>query len=143
MIRKSKIPVVIFTLLIFISCVPNIADFDPVIYEKTVELKVESLVLINCATKPYNNYEKDIDRIMLEVEKAYEYSNGKPNNEITTEMWKILKDPEGNLLGGFFLHWENKQTLSQTMVGNSKKLIADAFDTIIGLESGKIKPNEK
>lgn len=57
-------------------------------------------------------------------------------------MWKILIDPDQNLLGGFLSRWKREETLSKIFIKQNRKLIADAFDTIIKLESGKIKPSE-
>jgi len=79
---------------------------------------------------------------MMEVEKAYEYAKGRPKNEISAQQWEKLKDPDKNLLGGFIKRWMEKETLKKTFIQGAKGIVSDAFDTIIGLESGKIKPSE-
>jgi hypothetical protein len=38
--------------------------------------------------------------------------------------------------------WEAEGTLSEMFVTEMQTLVSDAFDTIIGLESGKIDPSE-
>jgi len=38
--------------------------------------------------------------------------------------------------------WEAEGTLSEMFVTEMQILVSDAFDTIIGLESGKIDPSE-
>jgi hypothetical protein len=38
--------------------------------------------------------------------------------------------------------WKTEDTLSEIFVTEMQTLVSDAFDTIIGLESGKIDPSE-
>ncbi len=94
------------------------------------------------ATEPYAEHEQEAQALQLEVEKAYEFARGRPNNEISTKQWEILMDPGRNLLGGFLKRWKEESTLSAAFIVRAKDLVGDAFDTIIGLESGKIKPND-
>jgi hypothetical protein len=85
---------------------------------------------------------EDVTYLETELTKAYEFSKGRPNNEISTRQWETLINPDGNLLGGFLKRWEEEETLSQMFVTEMQMLVNDAFDTIIGLESGKIDPSE-
>jgi hypothetical protein len=91
---------------------------------------------------PFSDYEEDVAFMKTELSKAYEFAKGRPNNEISTKQWEILIDENRNLLGGFLKRWENDETLSEMFVTEAQKLVSDAFDTIIGLESGKISPSE-
>ena len=79
----------------------------------------------------------------IDLKKAYEYAKGRPHNEESTQQWLIMGDPARNLLGGFFKRWEEKSMLSTSFIDGAKKNVADGFDQIIGLESGKIKPGQK
>jgi len=141
MIKKyGKIGLFIFLIIQFWNaCAPLTARFDPVAYERTISLKVESLALIAKAGGPFDQYKDEVSALTKELEKAYEAAKGRSHNEYTTRQWEIMKNPQGNLVGGFFRHWEENGTLSPTMVAESQKLIAEAFDQIIGLEGGKIK----
>jgi hypothetical protein len=91
---------------------------------------------------PYNEFSDEVEFLKTELNKAYEYAKGRPNNEISTKQWEILINPDGNLLGGFLKRWEAEGKLSQMFVAEMQIMVADAFDTIIGLESGKIDPSE-
>jgi hypothetical protein len=144
MIIKKKIHAAILTLtlgLITSSC-SSISVFSPEAYKQAVDLKVESINLMSFATMPYTDFEDDIDFFDTELSKAYEFSKGRPDNEISTKQWEILINPDGNLLGGFLKRWKEEGTLSQMFVTEMQTLVSDAFDTIIGLESGKIDPSE-
>jgi hypothetical protein len=144
MIIKSRltkiISALVFSLTIW-SC-SSISVFSPEAYKQAVDLKVESLELMSFATSPYDDNEESVTYLKTELRKAYEFALGRPNNELSTEQWEILINEEGNLLGGFLKRWEAEGTLSEMFVAEMQTLVSDAFDTIIGLESGKIDPSE-
>jgi hypothetical protein len=144
MLIKKKIHTAILTLTLgfVISSCSSISVFSPEAYKQAVDLKVESINLMSFATMPYTDFEDDIDFLDTELSKAYEFSKGRPDNEISTKQWEILINPDGNLLGGFLKRWKEEGTLSQMFVTEMQTLVSDAFDTIIGLESGKIDPSE-
>jgi hypothetical protein len=131
----------VISYLIFNSCT-SISVFSPEAYKQAVDLKVESIELMSFATSPYDDYEEDVTHLETELTKAFEFSKGRPDNEISTQQWEILIDEKGNLLGGFLKRWETEDTLSEMFVTEMQTLVSDAFDTIIGLESGKIDPSE-
>ena len=128
-------------LLLLISC-SSISEFSSVAYKQAVDLKVESLELMSYAAEDYSIYETEVETLWHELRKAYEFAKGRPDNEISTEQWEILIDEERNLLGGFLKRWEEEGILNEMFVTEAQMLVSDAFDTIIGLESGKINPTE-
>jgi len=144
MITKAKLLPLLsaLTLSLTIWSCASISVFSPEAYKQAVDLKVESLNLMSFATMPFADYEEEVFYLTTELDKAFEFSKGRPDNEISTEQWKILIDQEGNLLGGFLKRWETEGTLSEMFVVEMQALVSDAFDTIIGLESGKIDPSE-
>ena len=144
MTNKAKLPLLLSALILSLtiwSCA-SISVFSPEAYNQAVELKVESLELMSFATEQYANYKEDVIYLKTELRKAYEFAKGRPDNEISAEQWEILINEEGNLLGGFLKRWEEEGTLSEVFVTEMQTLVSDAFDTIIGLESGKIDPSE-
>ena len=120
----------------------SIAPFSLTAYEQATSLKVESLSLMSKATEPYRNHREQALVLLERIDKAYEFARGRPDNEFTARQWEILKDPGGRLLGGYLRRWERDSTLRPVFIDEAKGLVADAFDTIIGLESGKVKPDE-
>lgn len=142
-IRLKIQPRILFSLisLLVISC-STISVFSPEAYKQAVDLKVESVDLMSFATMPYNEFSDEVEFLKTELNKAYEYAKGRPNNEISTKQWEILINPDGKLLGGFLKRWEAEGTLSQMFIAEMQIMVADAFDTVIGLESGKIDPSE-
>ena len=115
----------------------TIALYSETAYQQTIGLKVDTLALMDKATESYTQHQSEVSDLMLMIEKAYEYARGRPKNEVSTQQWEILRNPDGHLVGGFMRAWQDKQELSRTFIDDMKGVVADAFDTISALESGK------
>lgn len=129
-------PVILFVIL---TACTSTAIFNQRAYEQNVSIKVESLVLMDKADQPYPNYINEVEKLKLDIEKAYQYAKGLPNNDETVAQWEIIRDPERNSIIGFLKRWEKEKTLGRTFIENAMKLISDHFDQVIELESGKRK----
>ena len=116
---------------------PLIGPHSPTAYQNATSLKATTLALMDKANEPYGDHQKDVEWLMVEMDKAYEYVNGIPSNSISARQWMILKKPDGDLLGKFTLRWKEKSTLTQIQIDEFKGLIGDAFDEIICLEANK------
>lgn len=138
---KSLLKLFLLTYFLFAAC-SSISIYSPEAYKQAVDLKIESLNLMSFATTSYEDYQAEVDFLKTELKKAYEFAKGRPNNEISTQQWEILIDEDRNLLGGFLKRWQDENILSQMFVDEIQMIVSDAFDTIIGLESGKINPSE-
>ncbi|WP_263784263.1 hypothetical protein [Salinibacter grassmerensis] len=129
-------------LLAVTACRPTISEFNARAYEHATSLKVEALALMDRATAPYTEHADAVQHLKTELEKAHEFAKGRPNNEISARQWRILIDPERDLLGGFLADWRERSSFSVTFVEEKKTQVTQAFDTIIELESGKKTPEE-
>ena len=114
-----------------------IAHYDQVAYEHATNAKVDTLALMDKATQSYSEHQKEVEALVNELDKAYEYDRGRQLNKITVAQWDILRDPNRNLVGGFLKMWMAKGMLGAVFVAEKKRQIGDAFDQIIQLESGK------
>ncbi len=128
-------------LLAVAGCAPSIAPFSERAYEQAVSLKVESLALMGAATDPFEDHAEAVEVLRIDLEKARQFALGRPRNEVSARQWAVLTDPGRNLLGGFLARWEAQGSLSPAFVSEAQRLVADAFDTVIGLESGKLRPD--
>lgn len=144
--KHSKLKLIVFLVSISFlmsSCISTkTALYDHYSYQKTTALKVEASKLMDQANTPYVLHKKEVEALLLDIEKLSEYEKNKPNNEITFAMWKVLNDKEKNLLAGFFKRWETKGILSQTFLDESKKQVLDAFDLLIQYEIKKDKESK-
>ncbi|GAB7260932.1 MULTISPECIES: hypothetical protein [Dickeya] len=118
----------------------TISPFNQRAYEQSVNIKVEALTLMDKAVEPFDSNKEDVKLLKLNIEKAYEYSKGLPDNQIVSKQWAIIKDPNRNSLGGFLKFWESRKILSATFINEAKGIVSDGLDTVIELESGKRKP---
>ena len=137
--RFNKLLVLFVCLLIVLAGCTPISVYSQYAYQQAVDLKVESLNLISHADQSYQNYQKDVGDLTQKVEKAYEYAKGRKDNDLSTQQWEILKNPDGHLLGGVLKKWKSEDKLSTVYVSDKKQTISDAYDQIIILESGKPK----
>ena len=128
--------------LLSLAACSLIAQYDRVAYEHATNAKVDTLALMDKATGSYSDHQKEIEVLVIELNKAYEYDRGRALNKLTVAQWDILRDPNGNLVGGFLRLWKAKGSLSSTFISEKKLQIGKAFDQIIALESGKNKPAE-
>jgi hypothetical protein len=131
--------VVAFFSLLFLlaACDPLISPFREQAYENATTLKAQSLALIAKSGQPYSVYQAAIEKLLVDVDAAYEYADGLPKNDIVSKQWDTLRDPEGNLLGGFATRWRNSGSLSTFLREEIALQVADAFDTIICVEINK------
>jgi hypothetical protein len=132
--------VVLISASIALSACSLIAHYDQVAYEHATSAKVDTIALMDKATGSYDDHQKEIEALVLELNKAYEYDRGRALNKLTVAQWDILRDPNRNLVGGFLKLWKTKGSLGATFIGEKKQQVSDAFDQIIALESGKPKP---
>jgi PBP1b-binding outer membrane lipoprotein LpoB len=132
----------VIVLALMLSACSTISHYDQAAYEHAVNAKVDTLDLVSRATGSYDAHAKEIESLLTELDKAYEYDRGRPLNLITVTQWNILRDPDRDLLGGFLKMWKAKGALNPTFVAEKKAQISDAFDQIIQLESGKLKPSQ-
>jgi hypothetical protein len=89
------------------------------------------------ATEPYAMHRATAEAVTLTIEKAYQYDLGRQRNALTIRQWEILKDPKGNLFGGFLRRWKEKGSFKPDAITLKKEDVAEAFDQIIALEGGK------
>jgi hypothetical protein len=123
---------------LFAGCMKT-ATYDEAAYNETLDLKQETLNLMDKATEPYASHESEVDALLARLDQAYASSKQRADNETTTKQWELLLDKEANLVGGFFKRWKDSGKLSKFFVDEAKNLIAKAFDTITELEEGKKK----
>jgi hypothetical protein len=130
--------------VVFIAAACSVTSpFNERAYDIATSAKVDALALVTQASEPYANHAPDVRALRLEIDKAYEFAKGRPHNEEATRQWEIIRDPQRNSLGGFLRRWQERGTLDAAFVNEAQGLIADGFDAVIELESGKRRPSEQ
>jgi hypothetical protein len=131
--------------LVFAGCA-SISSYDQAAYANVVALKIDTLALMDVATQPYESQRGQIAALERQMAKAYEYDRGRPLNQRTMQIWDVVvktdpEHPENGIWPRFLERWRTKGTLSHDFIAAKKENIATAFDQIIGLESGKLRPS--
>ena len=124
------------------GCETLIGPYSPTAYKYATSLKVETLALMSKATNSYSKHKDEVEKLTIELNKAYEFVKGVPSNSISSKQWKILIKPDGKLIGKFWLKWKQKTTLSKPFISEFKKIVAESFDQIICLEVNKEKATD-
>lgn len=139
-IRKSASSILVLFLFIVNSCTHHIAFYDQYAYTQATSLKVD---LQNLATESgtvaFTDAKADIDKVNVQIEKAFEYSQGRAKNTISTDQYKILLG-DNNFYKSFLQTWNTQGKLSPAAADEVSKKIGQLMDQIIALESGKTKP---
>ena len=126
-------------LLFFTACTPLISRYNEYAYQQTTSLKVDVMQVMDMAVDSFSLHKKELAALQLKVDKAYEYEIHRPKNQVTIDMWQLLKDPNKNLLGGYLKYWKQHEKLDTIFIQEAKQQVGAAFDKIAELESGKIK----
>ena len=122
----------------------TIAPYSQKSYEYATTIKVEALTLLGkSADEDFDSNKAKVDALIMDVNVAYEYANGIPKNTDITRMWAILKDEKQK--GSLFYtlnKWKEKHKFDRAFVDEDMKKIAQEFDQIIELETGKNKASK-
>lgn len=112
------------------------AGFDAVSYQSAVQLKYETMSLLDNSTSRYPGFKKDADALLLKYSEAAEASARAPGNDAITEIWQAIKDPRGGSAGAAIELWK-KAPLRPGARAERKRQVAQHFDRLICLESAK------
>lgn len=126
-----------FILALVSGCTALIAPYDQKAYENSTSLKAVTLAVMGKATNPYSKHVADVEKLQVELDKAYYYAKGIPSNRESALMWKKLADPNGDLIGLYMRKWKGNGTLKLFFIEEAKGQVADAFDAITCLEANK------
>jgi len=125
---------------LLITACATIAPSNQAATQQAVSGKAWSLTLMDKAVEPYSLHATEVDSLKQTLTADYAFAKAEPKNQMSAQQWSILIDPDHHLLGGFLNRWKTEGKLDSGFVVEEKKMVSDAFDAIIGLESGKAKP---
>lgn len=114
-----------------------IGEYSLQAYTNATTLKAETLALVARADEPYSSHVAQVDALNVRIDAAYEFAAGIPNNQLSAEQWRIMRDPNRNLYGGLVRMWRENGRLSSFFLAEAKAQIAEGFDYIICLEANK------
>ena len=140
----KKTFLIALTLFIVSSCqTTKTAIFDHFAYQKTIEIKTQTEILIDKASTPYNQNLHEIGQLLYDIQYITEYEKNRPNNQISYTMWQLLGNKEKNFIVGFLRQWQQNQTVSTAFIPEAKEQINEALDLLIHYELKKDKSSEQ
>lgn len=119
------------------ACDPLISPYSAEAYGNATSLKARSLALMAKSGDAFAVHQDEVEVLLVDVDAAYEFAQGYPRNQLSAEQWAILRDPGGDLLGGFFRQWARDGTVDAFFRDEKRIQVAKAFDEIICLEVNK------
>jgi len=132
-----RVPLLLIAAGWLAACTPLISDYNADAYKNAATLKAETLSLVDKSGEPYKDRVKEVEALTTKIDAAYEFTAGLPNNQVTAQQWQILRNPDGNLYGGFVRLWRKNGKVGDAFRADKKAQLASAFDYIICLEANK------
>ena len=110
--------------------------YDAYSHQETIDVKNQTLVLMDSSVNKYSNYELKIDSLKIRITKLYDYQKTRENNDVTVQMWRTLLRDNGTFYG-FFDYWRNKDSITSGYLKFIKPQMSNSFNKIIELEAAK------
>ncbi|MFT3687802.1 hypothetical protein [Paenirhodobacter sp.] len=119
------------------ACTPLASPFSEQAYRNATSLKARSLALVVSSDEPFLERRKEVASLLTDIDSAYEYARGLPRNEVVTEQWRMIRDPNAGLVGTFAAEWARRERFGSVFREEFAGEIAFAFDTLICVEITK------
>jgi hypothetical protein len=132
----------ILTALLLLSACEGLQgpEFSQAAVDSATELRTESLSLLSQADEPFARHADDVQRVKAKAEGIAAGAKQVPGNDAVATQWQLMTDPDGNLLGGVLVRWEEQGTLSRVFRDEASAQVAKGFDIIICTEESKRQP---
>ena len=130
--------VVVFSALLLAACSTlPVGEYSLEAYKNATTLKAETLAMVAKSTDSYSRHAEEVEVLNVKIAAAYEFAAGTPNNQISAEQWRLLRDPDGDLYGLFLNYWRQRGHLAPAQSEQLGAQISEAYDYIICLEANK------
>jgi hypothetical protein len=127
------------SLLIVAGC--STAGFDQSAYQSAVQLKYETLTLVDQSSGRYAPNKAAVETLMRKYSEAADSASKNSGNVSIVEQWAAIRDPGGTSAGNLFEIWK-KAPLRPGQRAEKKRAIAQHFDRLICLEGARQSPTE-
>jgi hypothetical protein len=138
--RAGRACLAVFGLLILAGC--GTVGFDPAAYQSAVQLKYETLTLVDQSSGRYAPNKAAAEALMRKYADAAETMSKSAGNTSVAQQWAAIRDPRGASAGNLLEIWKVKGPLRPGQRVEKKRAIAQHFDHLICLESSKQAPTE-
>jgi hypothetical protein len=136
LVSRGPRPAFLALFLVLAAC-DTPPPYSEAAVQAATELKADSIALLQQANEPFPSHADEAARISTEASAEALAASRIPGNGAVEEQWRLITDPDGNLLGGTLARWETQGTLSRGFRDEVVGEVAQAFDTLICTEQAK------
>jgi hypothetical protein len=115
--------------------------FDATGYQSAVQLKYETLSLLDNSTARYAAHKPAADALVAKYAIAAEHAGRGVGNDPIVQQWAAIRDPRGSSAGNAIELWK-KAPLRPGQRAERKRAVAAHFDHLICLEQAKQTAND-
>lgn len=112
-------------------------DYDAAAHQRAIDLKAAALGLMANSGDSFSRHRENVAAIGAKIEEAYTLSAAAPENQAVASAWAAMKDPSGNLFGGYMRRWQASGAVDQATREAETTRITTHFDYILCLEAAK------
>ena len=123
-------------LLLLVGCT-QFLKFDTTAYQNTVQLKFETLALIDKSGDKYAAHQTEVQTLLAKYDSAADEASKVPNNDAVVQAWQIIRGVQAGSAGEFFQFWKQRGALRPAIRADKKTQITRHFDYVICLEAAK------
>jgi len=123
-------------MILLTACSPV---YSPYIFDRTAELKTQSINLLDKASEPYDKQSAKIRLLQDELESIRLQEEMRKHNKLKVKEWHAMLDSTGYLLNGTFAKWQRDTVLTETFLKLQRKLVGEAFDLMQETEKQRLK----
>ena len=112
-------------------------DFDPAAHQRATELKSRAVALVANSGEAYSRHRADVEAVSAAMSEAFALSAATADNEVIAGAWSAMKDPFGDLFGGYVRRWQASGAIAEAAREAATAQIVAHFDYILCLEAAR------
>ena len=119
---------------------PASAPFDQLAYQNAANVKAQALALIDRAGEKYATRRAEAEALIAEIDRAYSYAQSRPNNQIATQAWEVIRNPQGGSVVAYVRTWQQRGSLPPAFRLEKRRQLAGHLDYVVCIEANKQTP---
>ena len=123
-------------LFLLVGC-GTVATFDTVAFQNAVQLKFETLALIDKSGDKFAARQSEVAALTAKYDSAFDAASKNENNQAVAQAWQVIRGAQSGSAGEYFLTWKQRGALRPVIRAEKKAQIGRHFDYLICLETAK------
>lgn len=112
-------------------------NYDPAAHQRAVALKSQTLSLMASSGEAFSRHRASVEELNAAIDEAIKLSSAAPDNAAVVAEWTAMKDPGGNLYGGFVRRWQASGAVDAATRDAAMARVTARFNYILCLEAAK------